>query len=42
MRRLLVLSLFSLALGLELGLPGTASATFIVGRNPQHPTLQVD
>ena len=41
MRRPLVL-VFLLALGLELGLPGTASATFIVGRNPQHPTLQVD
>ena len=27
---------------LRLSLPGTASASFIVGRNPQHPTLQVD
>jgi hypothetical protein len=41
MRRLLVLALVVSGL-VELGVAGPAVASLIVGRNPQHPTLQLD
>jgi hypothetical protein len=41
MKRLLLLTLV-VAGFVELALAGPAAATFIVGRDPQHPTLQLD
>lgn len=41
MKKLLVLAVIASGL-VQLTLAGTAAASFIVGRNPVHPTLQVD
>ncbi len=42
MKKLLLLTGLVLLTAVELSVAGPASASFIIGRNPQHPTLKVD